>query len=104
MAMFEGGVGELDIQKFGRWASDTYKQYTRMSRVTLQGLASKMISQPWSCPPVGAASPPLERAHGSILRIPPETQRPEMGVLRRERGFSRACVSNASEVSVVVRL
>ena len=43
-ALFRGGASELAIQKFGRWASDTYKQYARIDDQTVLGLAPSMVA------------------------------------------------------------
>ena len=43
-ALFRGGASDLAIQKFGRWASDTYKQYARIDDQIVLGLASRMVS------------------------------------------------------------
>ena len=43
-ALFKGGVPDLAIQKFGRWASDTYKQYARIDDQTVLGLAPSMVA------------------------------------------------------------
>ena len=46
-ALFRGGASDLAIQKFGRWSSDTYKQYARMDDQTVLGLAPRMIANVW---------------------------------------------------------
>ena len=46
-ALFRGGAPDLAIQKFGRWSSDTYKQYARIDDQTVYGLAPRMISNGW---------------------------------------------------------
>ena len=46
-ALFRGGAPDLAIQKFGRWASDTYKQYARIDDQTILGLAPRMIANVW---------------------------------------------------------
>ena len=46
-ALFKGGAPDLAIQKFGRWSSDTYKQYARIDDQTVYGLAPRMVSNAW---------------------------------------------------------
>lgn len=43
--MFESGVGSLAIKQFGRWKSDAYERYTRMSARATESLANAMIEQ-----------------------------------------------------------
>ena len=43
-ALFRGGATDLAIQKFGRWRSDTYKQYARIDDQTVLGLAPRMVA------------------------------------------------------------
>jgi integrase len=42
--MYRAGVDTLTIQFHGRWASDTFKQYTRLYKQSVQGLAAKIVS------------------------------------------------------------
>ncbi|OWZ06216.1 LOW QUALITY PROTEIN: hypothetical protein PHMEG_00021560 [Phytophthora megakarya] len=44
--MYRAGVDALTIQFHGRWASDTFKQYTRLCKESVDGLAAKIISGP----------------------------------------------------------
>ena len=46
-ALFRGGAPDLAIQKFGRWASDSYKLYARIDDQTILGLAPRMVSNAW---------------------------------------------------------
>jgi hypothetical protein len=42
--MYRAGVDTLTIQFHGRWASDTFKQYTRLCKESVSSLASKIVS------------------------------------------------------------
>lgn len=42
--MYRAGVDTLTIQFHGRWASDTFKQYTRLCKESVSALASRIIS------------------------------------------------------------
>jgi site-specific recombinase XerD len=42
--MYRAGVDALTIQFHGRWVSDTFKQYTRLCKESVDGLAAQIVS------------------------------------------------------------
>ncbi|OWZ23997.1 hypothetical protein PHMEG_0001036 [Phytophthora megakarya] len=42
--MYRAGIDALTIQFHGRWASDTFKQYTRLCKESVNELATKIVS------------------------------------------------------------
>ncbi|KAG3234910.1 hypothetical protein PI124_g20046 [Phytophthora idaei] len=43
--MCRSGVDALTIQFHGRWASDTFKQYTRLCKESVEGLAGAIVAR-----------------------------------------------------------
>jgi hypothetical protein len=41
--MYRAGVDALTIQLHGRWVSDTFKQYTRVCKESVDGLAAQIV-------------------------------------------------------------